>query len=715
MTDLADPQPNGENDMTDTADNRESPVLQPARRERGGALRTLTLVLCAALATYVGGKKPAGRGGQPEGQGGGQPGRGGVEEVPEGWLMPGAAAGFAPPPQSTNRLSAAQYRAGFALTRVSTNAAPDFSEPPGAAVTDWLPAGRGAHDEAWPVPLPGGFIPGGPLGLEDWTGRWAPVAWAAPSGVLLLDGPPDRLAPEAPDFGGASRARALSVLQTPAGLLAPEGRLWSATLEDGTHVVTWRNLMLGRDPAAKADLRCELRPDGGFTYLIAAAPGADVSGVTNWLIAAQDAGGGEAFAFAADAPLSGVLPPPGQALELRWTAFGQLDPDVPDTDFDGLSDWEEIFLYGTDPRNADTDGDGLLDGEEVFLYGTDPLVPDTLGTGEGDFWAVVDAASLTNAPWVAGGNLTLETGASAGALFALRVGRFLVPVRDGPPGLARITLPLDEQVPVALVAAPGAPPGAGASVAVAECNEAAVATDPDGIFTLPQEETRGGQQHTPPTGRGGGTGVIIGKIEGYSIALSTQVVCPHTGSKGLAAYCCVGGTPLLLLEAAKKKGEGTTASVTFSEEDLTNLLENPNPGPGAHQVKIPYKVSVKVPIDKKELSFLTNSVTGHVCIFPVAPPPESPASQPCGCSDWCARNYGGCFCDTCTCGHNRAPGHVPAAGTNTPPLNVTDRPDVLLLTHGGTADTVKVWPAPAGGGTPASKHAARLRLHAGLG
>jgi len=37
------------------------------------------------------------------------------------------------------------------------------------------------------------------------------------------------------------------------------------------------------------------------------------------------------------------------------------------------------------------------------------------------------------------------------------------------------------------------------------------------------------------------------------------------------------------------------------------------------------------------------------------------------------------------------------------------------LAHGGTADTVKVWPAPAGGGTPASKHAARLRLHAGLG
>jgi hypothetical protein len=36
-----------------------------------------------------------------------------------------------------------------------------------------------------------------------------------------------------------------------------------------------------------------------------------------------------------------------------------------DSDNDGLTDWEEINIYFTDPDNPDTDGDGFLDGDEV--------------------------------------------------------------------------------------------------------------------------------------------------------------------------------------------------------------------------------------------------------------------------------------------------------------------------------------------------------------
>jgi hypothetical protein len=36
-----------------------------------------------------------------------------------------------------------------------------------------------------------------------------------------------------------------------------------------------------------------------------------------------------------------------------------------DSDNDGLTDWEEINIYFTDPFNPDTDGDGFLDGDEV--------------------------------------------------------------------------------------------------------------------------------------------------------------------------------------------------------------------------------------------------------------------------------------------------------------------------------------------------------------
>jgi hypothetical protein len=40
-----------------------------------------------------------------------------------------------------------------------------------------------------------------------------------------------------------------------------------------------------------------------------------------------------------------------------------------DTDDDGLSDVEELTVYGTDPNNADTDGDGIDDGAEIILWG----------------------------------------------------------------------------------------------------------------------------------------------------------------------------------------------------------------------------------------------------------------------------------------------------------------------------------------------------------
>ena len=48
-----------------------------------------------------------------------------------------------------------------------------------------------------------------------------------------------------------------------------------------------------------------------------------------------------------------------------------------DSDGDGLSDYEEKYLYHTDPKNPDTDGDGMNDGDEV-KRGRNPLGPGTL-------------------------------------------------------------------------------------------------------------------------------------------------------------------------------------------------------------------------------------------------------------------------------------------------------------------------------------------------
>lgn len=43
-----------------------------------------------------------------------------------------------------------------------------------------------------------------------------------------------------------------------------------------------------------------------------------------------------------------------------------------DSDKDGLSDSEEVQTYHSDPQKADTDGDGLIDGDEILL-GVDPV------------------------------------------------------------------------------------------------------------------------------------------------------------------------------------------------------------------------------------------------------------------------------------------------------------------------------------------------------
>lgn len=53
--------------------------------------------------------------------------------------------------------------------------------------------------------------------------------------------------------------------------------------------------------------------------------------------------------------------------------------DCADTDYDGLNDYEELIVYSTDPRNADTDKDGINDFLEV-KYGMDPCKADLLNS-----------------------------------------------------------------------------------------------------------------------------------------------------------------------------------------------------------------------------------------------------------------------------------------------------------------------------------------------
>ncbi len=53
------------------------------------------------------------------------------------------------------------------------------------------------------------------------------------------------------------------------------------------------------------------------------------------------------------------------------------NPEMKDTDGDGLSDGLEFNQYNTDPLNSDSDGDGISDNDEVKNYMTNPNLVDT--------------------------------------------------------------------------------------------------------------------------------------------------------------------------------------------------------------------------------------------------------------------------------------------------------------------------------------------------
>jgi hypothetical protein len=90
-------------------------------------------------------------------------------------------------------------------------------------------------------------------------------------------------------------------------------------------------------------------------------------------------GAGYIVPISGDAPVVTVdiydLPP-------STAAQPTVAPAQLDSDGDGISDSDEINVYGTDPQNADTDFDGVFDGAEIAA-GTNPLVADNAAFAQG--------------------------------------------------------------------------------------------------------------------------------------------------------------------------------------------------------------------------------------------------------------------------------------------------------------------------------------------
>ena len=72
-------------------------------------------------------------------------------------------------------------------------------------------------------------------------------------------------------------------------------------------------------------------------------------------------------------------------------------PDAADSDWDDLNDYDEIFIHGTNPWDWDSDGDTLSDGDEVLIHGTNPLDVDTDGDWMWDDYEIANSLDPTDA------------------------------------------------------------------------------------------------------------------------------------------------------------------------------------------------------------------------------------------------------------------------------------------------------------------------------
>jgi len=240
-------------------------------------------------------------------------------------------------PRPSTGFSSGQIAAGAAIVRTGTGENWNFSPPEGATVAErWRL--RGAANER--LGLSCEHPAEGAMAIDTY-GRIATAARVySPLGLQL------GMVPEANWHLLGTNMQSLA---------------WWMVTASNTTVVTWQNALLFRETNLPVSVQAEFFDDGRFVYRYdLASIGAAASNVFARVMTAAGAD--------------------GMALEEGVTSVcgHLLDPEdgsVLDKDGDGISTHDEIFVYGTDPELPDTDGDGIPDGEEI-ANGTDPLAGD---------------------------------------------------------------------------------------------------------------------------------------------------------------------------------------------------------------------------------------------------------------------------------------------------------------------------------------------------
>ena len=370
----------------------------PAMRELAAAVRKMNLAAKGALvaglvgAVAIGGTKPGGN--DPQRQ--------------------------AAHPVSAMRTVAGTNAPPFALVEVRTNGVSFASATSNAIVSKTILRRGTSEGGEW-------------IETETPFFRWGtnPVSriFASPAVLSFGSMRHPALGATLPD---GTPAESLVALRTPLGLvpeangsrLAAPSRFWHEETAFG-RVFTWENALLDRKADRPATVQIETRDDGDFAFrydFSAIAPtneffiGAQLGPAAIEALGVRGGVTNAATVYRVDgaAVTSGVSVADfftALRLELRWRNVAGLGDLSGDTDGDGLSDWQEIHVNGTDPKQSDTDGDGLSDAAEILAglpptgYDADddglvdgidphPCVSDGNGFGTSELWV---QCSFTNA------------------------------------------------------------------------------------------------------------------------------------------------------------------------------------------------------------------------------------------------------------------------------------------------------------------------------
>ena len=282
----------------------------------------------------------------------------------------------------TNTFNALEQQTGYSFSDALTNETHDLAMPAEAQMAERI-ARRGAHNDGFYL-------------FDAWTNRLAregldiehPV-WIQTDGTVTVRSPsPGIPIEELSLYTTYSNITVYAPLQGSYGFLPASrwlefnvSRIWMAVTDRGTRVITWEGALRNRNTAQLVSFQAEFKRNGDIEYHYNPAQ-------TNFTGIGLYRGGAamsvdpfiRSFVYSLEPQNSAtnIFHFPLSTLHLSY--IGDLGDGRGDTDDDGLTDWQEIKVYHTDPHLADTDCDGVGDGDEV-QNGTDPLNPDSDGDG----------------------------------------------------------------------------------------------------------------------------------------------------------------------------------------------------------------------------------------------------------------------------------------------------------------------------------------------